>query len=122
MPAVIFKLLQPVAPYLAAAAVLLGVGLYIFILRHDLAAADAANTVLEQTNEANAAAITAFKTQQQNMQAALTALDTKSQANDAAVGHIDNNIVAAPATDNAPVAPVLAHALDSLRALQGANP
>ncbi len=119
MPAIIFKLLQPIAPYLAIAAALLGVTWYVTMLQHDLSAAQAANTVLEQTNQANAAAIASFKAQEQNMQAALTALDTQSQRTATEAGHIESDIIAAPASDNAPVAPVLAHALDSLRNLQG---
>ena len=122
MIAIILKILRPIAPYLAAGAAVISLLLYITLLRHDLAAANAANTVLEQTNQADTAAIAAYQKQQATMNAALDTLDTQTLATDFATSHIAAAITAAPSSDNAPIAPVLSKTLDSLRVLQANTP
>ncbi len=119
MPAIILKFLMPLAPYLAAAAVLLGGFFYVEHLRNDLASANAANATLAQTNQANAAAIASYQAQQQKWNAALDALDAQSLATTNATGQILGNISAQPASADAPVAPVLAGALADIAKLQG---
>jgi hypothetical protein len=119
MPAIILKFLTPLAPYLAAAAVLLGGFLYVEHLRNDLAYANAANAALAQTNQANAAAIVSYQAQQQKWNAALDALDAQSLQTANATGQILGNIAAQPASADAPVAPVLAGSLADIAKLQG---
>jgi len=122
MPAILLKFLGPAAPYLAIAGALLGVVLYVFTLRHELTSANDKNIALEQANQANAAAIAAYKTEQANDAAALAALDAQTLKTSTATGSIMDSINAAPAGNDAPVAPVLAQALSSLRSLQGGAP
>ncbi len=122
MPAILLKFLGPAAPYLAIAAVFVGIGLYVVTLRHELTSANDKNIALEQANQANAAAIAAYKTAQANDAASLAALDAQTLKTSAATGRIMDSINGAPAGNDAPVAPVLTQALNSLRALQGATP
>jgi hypothetical protein len=122
MPAILLKFLGPAAPYLAIAGALLGVAFYIFTLRHELAAADDKNIALQQANQANAAAIAAYKTAQANDAASLAALDAQTLKTNTATGRIMDSINAAEPGNDAPVAPVLAQALGSLRALHGGAP
>lgn len=122
MTAILFKLLRPALPYLIVAAAILGAIIYVAMLRHELAAADQKNVVLAADNQADLAAITAYKAQQAKWNAALSTLDARALASNAAAEHIVDGISAAPAADDAPVAPVLAQALDGLRALQGDAP
>jgi len=119
MSALILKYLSPLAPYLAAAAVLCLGFFYVAHLRADLAAANAANTVLQQTNQANAAAIAAYQAQEQKWNDALDTLDAQGQATSTATSQILGNIAAQPASADAPVAPVLAGALADIAKLQG---
>jgi hypothetical protein len=122
MPAILFKFLGPFAPYLAAAGALLGAALYVMTLRQDLTNANQKNMALAQANQADTAAIADYKAQQASWNTALNKLDAQTIAASTATAHIVDSITAAPAGDDAPVAPVLSHALDSLRAVQGASP
>ncbi len=122
MTAILLKFLKPALPYLLAAAAALGMIFYIASLRHHLAVESQKNILLAADNQADLAAIAAYKTQQAKYVSALAALDAQTQATNSSVDHITNTIAAAPATDDAPVAPVLAQALAGLRALQGSAP
>lgn len=122
MTAILLKFLGPIAPYLAAGALVLGLLGYVAWLRHDLAAATAANTVLELTNQADTVAIAAYQKQQAAMNAALQTLDTQTQTTDSAAAQISTSITAALPGDNGAVAPVLSKALASLSALQASMP
>jgi hypothetical protein len=126
MPAIILtfltpllKVLKPIWPYLAAAAVLIAGYLYVEHLRSSLASATAANAALTQTNQANAAAIASYQAQEQKYNAALDTLDAQNRTTSAATGQILGDIAAQPASANAPVAPVLAGALADIAKLQG---
>jgi hypothetical protein len=119
MSTIILRFLTLLAPYLAAAAVLLAGFLYVEHLRADLAAANAANAALTQTNQANAAAIASYQAQVQKWNAARDTLDAQSLATSTATGQILGNIAAQPASADAPVAPVLAGALADIARLQG---
>jgi len=119
LSAIILKFLTPLAPYLAAAVVLLAGFLYVAHLRADLASANAANAALIQTNQQNAAAIAAYQTQEQKWNDALDTLDAQSQETSTVTGQIFGNIAAQPASADAPVAPVLAGALADIAKLQG---
>lgn len=122
MPAFILKILGPLAPYLAATAGVLGLLLYVSHLRHELATAQMANQALQAVNAQDAAAIAAGQKQQAAMNAALDTLGARTVALDMGADAIQQKIIAAPPGDNAPVAPVLARALDALRALQSKTP
>jgi hypothetical protein len=122
MPLTLLKFLGPLVPYLAGAGALLGAVLYAVTLRHDLATATLKNAALAQANQADSAAIASYQAQQASWNAAMDRLNTQSLAAAAATGRIMNGIAAAPAADDAPVAPVLAQALAGLRALQGGTP
>jgi hypothetical protein len=118
----LLKFLRPVAPYLVGVAAVVGVVVYVAILRRELSSEKERNVSLVADNQADLAAIAAYKAQQQKWNAALATLDTQTLATNDSTGHIVDGITAAPATDDAPVAPVLATALDALRALQGNAP
>jgi hypothetical protein len=122
MIAILLKFLGPLAPYLAAGAAVLGLLAYVAWLRHDLAAANAANTVLQQTNQADTLAMAAYQKQQATMNAALDTLDTQTLARESATSNITSAITAAAPGDNGLVAPVLTKTLDSLRTLQASTP
>jgi hypothetical protein len=122
MTAIILKLLKPAAPYLAAAFLFLALVLYVATLRHELAVADQKNLTLAAQNAANLAAIADYKAQQAKWNDALETLDAQTLNTDTQTGKIITNINTAPSGDDAPVAPVLAEALDGLRALQGNAP
>jgi len=122
MLAAILKCLGPFAPYIAGAAALSGLLLYITVLRHDLATETARNTALQQANQADVAAIAAYQKEEATMNAALDTLGVQTAATEAATSHIDTDILSATPADNAPVAPVLASTLDRLRALQAGTP
>jgi hypothetical protein len=116
------KFLRPIAPYLAAVALLLAAVLYVATLRHDLAVAKDKNITLAALNAANAAAIADYKTQQAKWNSALDTLDAQTLDANTAAGRIVAKINAGPASSDGPVAPVLTEALNSLRALQGDAP
>lgn len=116
------KYLGPVAPYLAAAAAMLGLLLYITILRHEVASATQKSQALMQINEADAAAITADQQRQAALNVALDTMDRQIVAGDDGAGKIDAAIRDASPAQNAPVAPVLAQTLDRLRVLQASAP
>jgi len=123
MPVLLFRFLGPLVPWLAGAGALLGVVLYIVALRHELTAAAEKNVALAQANQADAAAIADYQAQEARWNAAEDTLAARTQTVAAAAGHIEDRIAASPPGDDAPVAPVLARALASLRALQtGATP
>ncbi len=122
IPIMLLKFLRPVAPYLVGVAAVVGVVVYVAILRRELSSEKERNVSLVADNQADLAAIAAYKAQQQKWNAALATLDTQTLATNDSTGHIVDGITAAPATDDAPVAPVLATALDALRALQGNAP
>jgi len=119
LSAIILKFLAPLLPYLIGAALLLGAFLYVQHLRADLAAANATEAALTQTNQENAAAIASFQAQEQKWNDALDTLDAQSLATSTATGQILGNIAAQPASADAPVAPVLAGALADIAKLQG---
>jgi len=120
--AMLFKLLAPIAPYLAAAVLMLGAMFYVSTLRHDLAAATQRNAVLLQLDQANAAAIADDKAQQVKWNASLDALDAQTLETGNKTGQLEGAIAAAATADDGPVAAVLVQALDGLRALQGDAP
>lgn len=122
IPIMMLKFLRPTAPYIIGVVTVFAMITYVAVLRHEVAAEESRNIVLTADNQADLAAITAYKAQQQKWNAALATLDTQMLATNDQVGHITDGITAAPAADDAPVAPVLAHALDALRALQGNAP
>ena len=122
MTAILLKLLRPALPYLLAAAVAVGLIVYVASLRHHLAVESQKNVQLAADNEADLAAITAYKAQEAKYQSALATLDAQTRATDTSVDHIADTIAAAPAAEDAPVAPVLVQALAGLRALQGGAP
>jgi hypothetical protein len=122
MTLILLKFLRPIAPYLAAAALLLAAVLYVATLRHDLAVAKYKNVTLTALNAANAAAIADYKTQQAKWNSALDTLDAQTLEANTATGRIVAKINADPTSSDGPVAPVLSEALDSLRALQGDAP
>ena len=122
MTAILLKLLRPALPYLLAAAVAAGLIVYVASLRHHLAVESQKNIVLAADNEADLAAIAAYRAQEAKYQAALATLDAQTQASERSADHISDAIAAAPATEDAPVAPVLVQALAGLRALQGEAP
>jgi hypothetical protein len=122
MPVFLINLLRPLAPYLAAAVVLLGATVYVMTLRHHLQTAEQQNAMLAAQNAANAAAIASFQVQEQKNAAALSALDAQTLASTTATARISEKIQSAPPGDDGPVAPVLSHAMDDLRALQGDAP
>ena len=122
MTAILLKLLRPALPYLLAAAVAVGLIVYVGSLRHHLAVENQKNVQLAADNEADLAAIAAYKAQEAKYQSALATLDAQTRATDTSVDHIADTIAAAPAAEDAPVAPVLLQALAGLRALQGGAP
>ncbi len=122
MAATLLSFLRPLAPYLAAAGLLLAGSFTIVILRHELQAANQKNITLAAVNAENAAAIASYKVQQAKWNTALQALDAQTLASRTATQHIAMNIDTAPKGEDGPVAPVLAKTLDSLRALQGDAP
>ena len=75
IPVVLLKVLKPVLPYLIGIAVVFGVVVYVMVLRHDLAAENVKNVALAQDNQADVAAITAYKAQAVKWSVALAALD-----------------------------------------------
>jgi cellobiose-specific phosphotransferase system component IIC len=119
MSAIVLKFLEPLAPYIAAAVIFITCVLYVLGLRHDLAAANTANAILVQTNQANLAAISNYKTQEQQWSTAQSALEAQSLVTNTGVNRIIGNISSAPASADAPVAPVLAQALADISRLQG---
>ncbi len=122
MPVILLKFLRPVLPYLVAAAAALGLIVYIASLRNNLVAATQKNILLTADNQADLAAITAYKAQQSRYESALATLDAQTLATNTSATRLSDTIAAAPASDDGPVAPVLARALDGLRALQGGAP
>jgi hypothetical protein len=122
MTVLLLKFLRPIAPYLAAFALLLAAVIYVATLRHDLTVAKDKNITLAALNAANAAAIADYKTQQAKWNGALDTLDAQTLNTNTATGQIIAKINAGPASSDGPVAPVLTEALDSLRTLQGTAP
>ncbi|HQT63930.1 MAG: hypothetical protein B7Z75_03895 [Acidocella sp. 20-57-95] len=122
MQVILAKLLAPLIPYLIAGVIALAGCAYMLHLRHQLAAATVANTLLEQTNQANAAAIAAYQAQAVKWNAAVDALGAESATSDHQVSLINERIDAQPVSADAPVAPVLAAALNDIRHLQQAAP
>jgi DNA integrity scanning protein DisA with diadenylate cyclase activity len=119
MSALVLKFLKPLAPYIAAAIIFIICVLYVLNLRHNLAAANTANAILVQTNQANLAAIADYKAQEQQWSTALAALDAQNLVTNTGVNRIIGNITNAPSSADAPVAPVLAQALADISKLQG---
>ena len=122
MPAILLKLLRPVLPYLLAAAAALGLVAYIISLRHNLASENQKNALLTADNQADLAAIAAYRAQQSRYEAALATLDAQTLATNTSATRLSDTIAAAPTSDDGPVAPVLARTLNGLRALQGGAP
>lgn len=122
IPMALLRLLKPVLPYLLAAAAVVSLIIYIGLLRHDLAAENTKNTELALDNQADLAAISAYKAQAAKWSVALAALDARTMNRNMSTTRIIDRIGSAVATDDAPVAPVLAQALDGLRTLQSAAP
>jgi hypothetical protein len=118
MAAILAKFLAPLAPYLIATFLTLAGAAYMVHLRHELAAAGVANAMLQQTNQANAAAIAAYQAQAVKWNAAIDTLGAQTQTSDYALHIINDHIAAQPPGADAAVAPVLAQALADIEKLQ----
>lgn len=122
MTAILVKFLAPLAPYLAAAFLFMAGAAYVGHLRYEVASARMANALLQQTNQANVAAIAAYQLQSVRWNTALDTLGAHTLANGRALNIIDDHIAAQPPAADAPVAPVLAQALIEIGKLQGGAP
>ena len=122
IPVFLLRVFKPLLPYLIAVVAVVAVLSYVTMLRRDLAAEHGKNIALTLDNQADVAAIAAYKAQAAKWSTALAALDARTLGRSTSIARITDRIGAAPSGDDAPVAPVLAQALDSLRALQGGAP
>jgi hypothetical protein len=122
MWSIIFKFLGPVAPYLAVAGAMVGLLLYVSVLRQELGSALQANASLQATNQADTVALAVNEKQQQLTNRALDTLDSATRDTQTGADRVLTQIASVQAQDNGPVAPVLTKALNSIRALQANSP
>lgn len=118
MPLFLAKFLAPLAPYLAAALIIMAGTAYVIHLRHALDDTAFANAALVQTNQTNLAAIAAYQAQSVKYNAALDTLGAQTLAQNHAVDTVYQQIDAEPSSADAPVAPVLHQALADIAKLQ----
>lgn len=119
MPLFLAKFLAPLAPYLAAAFIIMAGTAYVVHLRHALEDTALANAALVQTNQQNLAAMAAYQAQSVKYNAALDALGAQTIAQSQAATAVYQRINTQPASADAPVAPVLRQALADIAKLQG---
>lgn len=125
MPSLLLNLILRFLPYIAIGALLLGAWLYVGHLRQALQTSRADNLAqtteldqLQTINAANVASIARLEQDQGIWQAASSTAQDQSDRIAKAASNIDQTVTAQPASQNAPIAPVLATTLDQLRQAQ----
>lgn len=125
MPALLFSVLGRFAPWIVAAVLLLGVGLYGWHLHAALRTADAALHVdkgtiaqLEAVNARNRAELARLAATAAAWQVALTTAETSDARAGMVAERLLTTIAGTPAHDDGPVAPVLGGTLAAIARAQ----